>query len=228
MGRERLLVKKWRVEEVWLCDLEVCAGIYVDPQKGGFYALVPEQERREGGTLFRDESRTRLASTVREALREHYALEWRQAILVDYPHPMGWGGDVVGGSRSGRGHRWSPNDPTTASDVLGPLDFDHVEIAEGPNGYLYRDILTEEQARRGRKARIRRMGAGDLASRGVVELPYTPETWAALVEFKRRLQQMDHAIRTLLQSDDVLPRLLAMTGAPLLTAAPAPEGGRDG
>lgn len=54
----------------------------------------------------------------------------------------------------------------------------------------------------------------------IYRIPYTPEAYAALLDFRAKLKLLDHNIRTLLRRDDLVKRLIASTDLRLLTVSP--------
>lgn len=210
---KRRLIKKYRIDEVCLYDLGVSVGLYVDSHSGKFYAMVPEQE---DGRYISFDKLPELRREAEVAAKEYYTMEWRKVIRVQYETAMRFAPSMFGRGHSGQGNRWDPEDWGTASDRVGPLMLTRCEIATRPDG-----LLVERSWDTGsdKERKINWTGERIHNRRGVIDLDYTEETWEALHEFRDKIRMLDHAIRGLLQSDDLVPRLLAMSERLQLTEA---------
>lgn len=198
------MVKRWRLDEVLLEDLGVAAGIYVEKNTGGFYAYVPESP---DGKLFESASKKELMVTVRAELKKFYELEWKEVIRVSYSDVWVYK-KSLNGSRSGssRPGSWKPNDPSTASEQVGPLMIDRLRIAVPPADAKSQELQFTSWD--GRRTWSRRQN--DLL------LDYSDSLYDALLDFKKRIQELDHNIRKLLLREDLAQALLESSRSPLL------------
>jgi len=196
------LIKKYRIDREYVHDLGVECGLYVNPSSGAFYARVPEIP---DGELFEDASLGKLRKTVEAAMRSHYGLDWKHILRVSLPNPMRY--RTIGiGSWSGNGQQWDPLNVDTASDVIGPLIFVELWVAKRPDGTMVtknKDGRMQVDARHGERE---------------LDLPFSEPLREALVSFQAKVRMLDHAIRGVLHSPDVVPKLLA--GAALQLTGP--------
>jgi hypothetical protein len=214
----RDLIKKYRIDEVADKTSGETAGIYVDPHNGEFYGRVPETPE---GEKYRDKDKRKLEAVLQEALKAFYSVTWKQVIRVQYNSPMR--AQAHGRSASANGFQWSPDgDPSEGSDILGPLYIHTIETAVRPDGScVYRPwrpdyALLPDAMRRGDQAKVsidvQRNPGSRWRDANTVDLPYTPETHEAVIDFQRRLRETDHKIRTFLftgGAEDVQQRLMA-------------------
>lgn len=203
----RRLVKKWRIDEVIDRASGARAGVYVDPDTGTFYGHVPEVE---SGARYTAKTKYELMDVLKGALKDHYALDWRAVILVEYTPAYRWSFAMA--SATGRSHQWNPEDVSTASDVIGPLKVQRRWIAKSVTGHWrYQDWAKKE---------IRYAAHDDAFEHSPPNrcvFDYDEALWEALHDFQSRIRELDHRIRHLLIQDDLAPRLIAADRSLLLT-----------
>lgn len=202
--RPKRLIKKYRLDEVRSYAWNVTIGMYVDPATSLFYALVPEEEH---GREISAKSLAELKPLIEPAITAYYDLKWTDVIRLSYRHY----------------DKWDPNDPTTASDSVGPLSFSRVSIALHPDG-VHRMVRSKHETSRYIGGGYGRVKAGDpreeterIGSEPVKanypshqhEIPYSDEAWAALEAFQAKIRSLDHAIRKFFERQDFMAVLLA-------------------
>jgi hypothetical protein len=233
----RLLIKKNRIGEVSLPHptTEV-AGIYLEPGRGIFYALVPERERDEGGTLYQSDRLEALRTMVENALAERHALVFRRVIRVFYPKDPQQTGVGISACRGVTS--WSREAALQGSDVIGPLGFIVLDVApvgspEGPRLQTIACVPRPSGEGGGWYPREEK-AKGVMLHRpeSAVDLDYSPAVEAGIRAFQARIRATDLKIRAFLSAAVTDPALFTV-GLPLLEdpgegsgGAPALEGER--
>lgn len=213
------LIKKYRLDEVKNWQFDMTIGLYVDPATSKFYALVPEKEGAKEHTA---DSLEALKPIVLAAIVDYEQLVWTEVIRVNYGHTRGW----------------DPNDPSTASDRVGPLSLERVQIAVRANGdRAIRSMRAkprswkiggkteeevweaDEQAVRVERGKYKTTSPWD---DGVKEYAFDEALWQALQGFQEKIRQLDHTIRHFVAREDFTARLIEGTAPLAITDTKGP------
>lgn len=217
MSRPYELTKKWRLDEFEHARTRTKIGIYVT-KEGTFYARVPETEM---GELVTSPTKPELTKLIQACADRVLGLDWKPVIKVTLAGPRAgvWRTRRSGSSYGGK---WDPDDPSTAGDEV-QLSFIRYEIAVQPDKKrCERDWLDFDDIPDGAPD-VFRVDRRYVDKReftptpGIeVELPYTEELWTALEDFRTRIVELNHQLRTLISREDVVPMLLAASRQKLL------------
>lgn len=202
------LVKKWRLDEFEHAHTRTKIGIYVT-QGGEFYARVPEYEE---GTLVTAKTKVGLTLLIQQTADRVLCLEWRKVIAVSLASPQE-GEFYTRRSHGYRTLRWDPEKPLSAGSNID-LSFIRYEVSVQPDGKRCERDWYDGGNSGHRHVDIREFFP---VTGENVELPYTEELWEALSDFKKRLAELSHSIRTLISRSDVVPMLIAASRQKLLT-----------
>lgn len=193
MASDYTLVKKYRFDEWFHPASRTKVGLYLHPERGTFYAFVPETK---AGRILSATTKADLLHQLQTTGVSWLEPEWVRTIVLTLPKPID--NDMVWMRENQAA--WSPETPDRAGVVVG-LGVEVIDVSTSNDGQqVCKEVhldLPEHMQQGIPRVHFRRPIQGH-----IVEVAFTPEMYALALDLRSRLRGLNHALRTALYADE--------------------------